>query len=170
MNFLVENGGSMGFVDPNNVVQWTWVLNSDSSLSLYNLSTQIANFTKSGLVVVGGVPVISTGLDLVNTTAIQTITATAAILAIYSVSLFMKAIGNGGSGHTLTANLTYTTPDDAVMQTITLILHLDAANIVIETYPLLCKAGTPITITTAYGGGAVNDPYTLSFRLVQMPA
>jgi hypothetical protein len=87
---------------------------------------------------------------------------------MYAVSLFMETAGTFGSGHTVIATIVWGSP--LAQHTITLTLPMDAGDTVImETYPLLVAAGAPITITTSYGGGATNDTYTISARLVQMP-
>jgi hypothetical protein len=65
--------------------------------------------------------------------------------------------------------ITYTAADGSGLQTIVLTLPLDTPNVIMETYPILVLGGTAITTTGAYGGGATNDPYTLSERIVEMP-
>ena len=81
----------------------------------------------------------------------------------------MKAVGSAASGHTYTKTLTYTAADGSGVQTVTLILPLDTANVVMETYPLLVLGGTTISTVGAYGGGATNDPFTLAETITQMP-
>jgi len=118
----------------------------------------------------GVVPVVQAALQEINTTTTQGLTITATATTLYTVSIYMKAVGTGSAGHTITANIGYISPDDMVEQNVALILPLDSANVVMETYPLLVSAGTPLTLATVYGGGATNDPYTISVRLVQMPS
>ena len=87
---------------------------------------------------------------------------------MYAVSLYAETTGTAGSGHTVVANLIWTSPVGAHQQSVT--LHLDGGiSVVVETFPILCAARTPITMTFTYGGGATNDPYTYSVRIVEMP-
>jgi hypothetical protein len=114
-----------------------------------------------------GVPVVQASLQVVNTTLPQTVTITAAKTTLYTVSIYMKALGTGGAGTTYTKTLTYTAADGSGVQHITLILPLDSSNVVMETYPILALAGTPVSTTGVFSGTPA--PYTLSERIVQMP-
>jgi hypothetical protein len=113
-------------------------------------------------------PAILAAEQFINTTSSQTITITAAETQMYAVSIYMASKGLGTSGQTLTATLTYTAADGSGLQTITLVLSLSVAQVVMETYPLLAQAATAITLTTAYGG-AYDPAYSLSASLVEMP-
>jgi hypothetical protein len=115
------------------------------------------------------VPVILASEQFVNTTATQFITITAAATQMYALSIYMNNRGLGSAGQTVTATITYTAADGSGIQTITLILPLNTANVVMETYPLLALGDTPISITTAYGG-AYNPAYTIGASIVQMPS
>ena len=115
-----------------------------------------------------GVPVVQAALTAVNTTVPHTITETAALTTLYAISLFMQALGTGGAGDTITVTINYVSPASPTPLTITILMHLDSANVVMETYPLLVAAGTTISMSSAYGG-AYADPYTLSCKLVEMP-
>ena len=115
------------------------------------------------------VPVILASEQFVNTTSTQSITITAAATQMYALSIYMNNRGLGSAGQTVTATITYTAADGSGIQTITLILPLNTANVVMETYPLLALGDTPISITTAYGG-AYNPAYTIGASIVQMPS
>jgi hypothetical protein len=117
------------------------------------------------------VPTVTASVQAVNTTVAQglSISAPAGVPTMYALSIYLKSIGTAGSGHTYTETITYTAADGSGTQTIALILHLDSANVVMETYPLLILQGTTLTMTGAYGGGATVDPYTISARAVSMP-
>ena len=115
-----------------------------------------------------GVPVVQAALTAVNTTVPHTVTETASATTLYAISLFMQALGTGGAGHTITVTITYVSPAGPTPLTITILMHLDSANVVMETYPLLVAAGTTISMSSAYGG-AYADPYTISCKLVEMP-
>ena len=116
----------------------------------------------------GGGPIIQARLQAVNTTVPQSLTITAPASVMYAVSLFLETAGTFGSGHTVIATLVWGSP--LAQHTITLTLPMDAGDtIIMETYPLLVAAGAPISISTAFGGGATADTYTISARLVQMP-
>ena len=115
-----------------------------------------------------GVPVVQAALTAVNTTVPHTVTETASATTLYAISLFMQALGTGGAGDTITVTINYISPAGPTPLTITILMHLDSANVVIETYPLLVAAGTTISMSSAYGG-AYADPYTIGCKLVEMP-
>jgi hypothetical protein len=115
-----------------------------------------------------GVPIIQAELTAVNTTVPHTITETASTTTLYAISLFIQSLGTGGAGDTITVTINYVSPASATPLTITILMHLDSANVVMETYPLLVSAGTTISMSSAYGG-AYADPYTISCKLVEMP-
>ena len=115
------------------------------------------------------VPVIQASLQEINATTPQNLSITAAKTTLYTVSIYLAAAGTASAGHTYTQTITYTAANGSGTQTIVLILPLDTANVVMETYPLLVLGGTAITTTGVYGGGATNDPFTVSERIVEMP-
>lgn len=115
------------------------------------------------------VPVIQASLQEINATTPQNLSITAAKTTLYAVSIYMAAAGTASAGHTYTKTITYTAANGSGTQTIVLVLPLDTANVVMETYPLLVLGGTAITTTGVYGGGATNDPFTDSERIVEMP-
>jgi hypothetical protein len=84
-----------------------------------------------------------------------------------AVSLYLSSSGLSGAGHEVVVTVSYTC--ELGPETITLTVPLDSRTIMMETYPLLCLAGTTITLSTVYAGGATNDPYNIDARLVQMP-
>src|ERR1700677_4271749 len=119
---------------------------------------------------VNGGPVIQAALQAINTTVPQTVTIKALTTVMYAVSISLESVGNAASGHTVLATLSWTSPTGTgIAHTIDLTLPLDDQQLVMETYPILTLANTSITMATSYSGGAVNDPYTVSIRLVQMP-
>jgi hypothetical protein len=144
-------------------------------LSTEDMSSQLANnmVLLDSLFPVGApivaVPVIQASLQVINSTTPQNLSITAAQTTLYAVSIYMNAKGTAAAGHTYTKTLHYTAADGSGAQTVTLILPLDSANVVMETYPILALAGTPISTTGVYGGGATNDPFTVSERIVAMP-
>ena len=105
----------------------------------------------------------------INTTSPQSISITAEATQMYALSIYMNNRGLGSAGQTVTATVTYTAADGSGVQTIALILPLSDANVVMETYPLLALGGTPISVTTAYGG-AYDPAYTIGASIVQMPS
>ena len=115
-----------------------------------------------------GVPIVQSEITAVNTLVGHTISETADVTTLYAISLFMQSLGNGGAGDTLTVTINYSSPAGPTPLVITVVMHLDSANVVMETYPLLAAAGTAITMTSAYNG-AYADPYTISAKLVEMP-
>ena len=115
------------------------------------------------------VPVIQASLQEINATTPQNLSITAAKTTLYTVSIYLAAAGTASAGHTYTKTITYTAANGSGTQTIVLVLPLDTANVVMETYPLLVLGGTAITTTGVYGGGATNDPFTVSVRIVEMP-
>ena len=114
------------------------------------------------------VPIIQKAGDGTNVTSAATVTLTATSSVMYAVSLNMETAGGASSGHTVVATLAWTSPIEGHSQSVT--LHLDeGVNLVVETFPILCAANTPISMSFAYGGGAISDPYTYSVRIVEMP-
>jgi hypothetical protein len=115
-----------------------------------------------------GVLVVQSAVIAVGTTVPHTISETADKTTLYAISLFLQALGTGGAGDTVTVTINYASPAGSTPLTITILMHLDSANVVMETYPLLVQAGTTITLASAYGG-AYADPYTIAAKLVEMP-
>jgi hypothetical protein len=83
------------------------------------------------------------------------------------VSIYASAAGIASAGHEVVLTLNYTC--ELGPETITVNLPLDSRTIIMETYPLLVIGGTTVSLTTAYAGGATNDPYNIDCRLVEMP-
>jgi hypothetical protein len=139
----------------------------DNGGNIFYVSSKSQGWVPIGGGVSGG-PIIQARLQAINTTVPQSLTITAPASVMYAVSLFMETAGTFGTGHTLVATLVWGSP--LAQHTITLTLPLDGGDtIIMETYPLLVAAGAPISISTAFGGGATADTYTISARLVQMP-
>jgi hypothetical protein len=113
------------------------------------------------------VPVISERLQLLNTTTEQSVSLTPLTTDMVAISMYLSSAGTGASGHQLIVTINYTC--ELGPEVITVTLPLDSRTIIMETYPLLCIGGTTITLSTAYAGGATDDPYNLDVRLVQMP-
>jgi hypothetical protein len=113
-------------------------------------------------------PVILISEQFINTTSPKTITITAAQTEMYAVSIYMATPGTGSAGQTVTSTINYTAADGSGPQVITLILPLSGPNVVMETYPLVVLGGTPITLTTSYGG-AYDPAYTIGASIVEMP-
>jgi hypothetical protein len=116
----------------------------------------------------GGGPVIQATAEAVNQTSPTNISIVAAKQVMYAVSLNMETTGTAASGHTVVATLNWTSPLNKHSQPFT--LRLDQGILVaVETFPIFCAASTPISVTFSYGGGATNDPYAFSLRIVEMP-
>jgi hypothetical protein len=113
------------------------------------------------------VPVISQRLQVINTTTPQSVSLTPPTTQMVALSLYGSSAGTGASGHEVIITINYSC--ELGPETITVSIPLDSRTIVMETYPLLVIGGTTITLSTAYSGGATNDPYNLDVRLVQMP-
>jgi|ERR1700685_2992702 len=114
-----------------------------------------------------GIPVVQASAQVINAVVPTVLSITAAKTTLYTVSIYMKALGTGGAGTTYTKTLTYTAADGSGVQTITLILPLNTPNVVMETYPILALAGTPVSTVGVFSG--TPSPYTLSERIVEMP-
>jgi hypothetical protein len=116
------------------------------------------------------VPIIEAGSQGVQvTSAPAELSITADALHMYTVSLYMSCAGTASAGHTMAATLAWTTPVGNWSVPTTLHLDGDDRTFVMETFPLIASANTPITMTFAYGGGATDDPFDYSVRIVQMP-
>jgi hypothetical protein len=169
-NYIWNGIGGMPHPPANPAMGLDWV---DGTLYV---SSKPTSTSPSVWVLVGGgagilVPVITASVQAVNTTVVQglTIAAPAGVPTMYALSIYLLSKGVSGAGHTYTETITYTAADGSGAQTITLILPLDVANVVMETYPLLVLQGTTLVMSGAYGGGATDDPYTISARAVSMP-
>ena len=147
----------------------------DYADSVFYVSSKPTPTAPSVWVPVGGgaivVPVVTASVQVVNATVPESlsITAPAGVGTLYCISIYLKALGTGSAGHTYTKTVTYQAADGSGQQTITLILPLNTSNVVMETYPLFILGGSTLTADGVYGGGATNDPYTLSMRIVSMP-
>jgi len=136
-------------------------------LSTDDMSAAIANNFVILDAVTAVVPVLQASLQVINSVLPQTLSVTAAKTTLYNVSIYMKAAGTGGAGTTYTKTISYYAADGSGLQQVTLILPLDSENVVMETYPLLALAGTPISTSGVFSGAP--SPYTLSERIVEMP-
>ena len=134
-------------------------------LSTEDMSSQLAN----NFVIIDAASTfeISSRLQQLNVTVPLSISLVSPTTQMYSVSLYMSAPGTGAAGHAVFVTISYVC--ELGPETITITLPLDARGIIMETYPLLVMAGATVTLTTAYTGGATNDPYNITARLVQMP-
>jgi hypothetical protein len=133
------------------------------------MSSQLANNFVILDVVVATVPVVQSSYQAVNATSVTTVSSTAVKTTLYTVSLYLKSLGTAAAGHAVVVTINYIAADGSGAQAITVTLPLDTANVVMETYPILVLGGTTISVSGAYAGGAVNDPFTASVRLVEMP-
>jgi hypothetical protein len=113
------------------------------------------------------VPVISERLQALNVTTPQSVSLTVTFTQMVAISMYLSSAGTGAAGHEVIVTVDYTC--ELGPEVISIALPLDNRTIIMETYPLLCLAGTTITLSTAYAGGATNDPYNIDVRLVQMP-
>jgi hypothetical protein len=153
-------------VPPEGALYWDY-----NNGNLYGSLPNSGKWVLIGDVNASQVPVVTASVQAVNTTVVQgaSITAPAGVPTMYAISLYMEAAGTASAGHTYTETLTYTAADGSGTQNITLVLPLDTPNVVMETYPLLILGGSTLAAVGAYGGGATDDPYTLSIRIVSMP-
>jgi len=136
----------------------------DSQANFQALDAVFANFVPGSSL---ALPVVQTSAQVINTVTPTALSITATKTTLYTVSIYMKALGTGGAGTTYTKTLTYTAADGSGVQTITLILPLDTPNVVMETYPILALAGTSVSTVGVFSG--TPSPYTLSERIVEMP-
>jgi hypothetical protein len=137
-------------------------------LSTRDMASELANnFCILDTVLATSVPIISQRLQLLNATTAQSASLSLTTTQMVTVSMYLSSAGTAGAGHQVIATLHYTC--ELGPEVISVILPLDARTIIMETYPLLVLGGTTVTLSTAYAGGAVNDPYNLDARLVQMP-
>jgi hypothetical protein len=113
------------------------------------------------------VPIIQAEFQGVLVTEPHSITLTSPATQMYAVSLYVSSPGTGAAGHTLVITISYT--GELGPETITLDMALDSSSVMMETYPLMVIGGSAITMSTSYAGGATNDPYNISCRVVQMP-
>ena len=136
-------------------------------LSTENMSAELANNMVIIDAVTANVPVISQRLQALNVNTAQSLSLSLTTTQMVQVSIYASAAGTAAAGHEVIITLNYTCELGA--ETITVNLPLGTRTIIMETYPLLCLSGTTVTLSTAYAGGATNDPYNLDARLVEMP-
>jgi hypothetical protein len=117
--------------------------------------------------VTGIVPIIQDSMQFVNTNEPHAIMQTASLTALYAVSIYLDALGDGGLSDTLVTSLTWTQPSTNVVHLIQLVLAGNTDNVQLETYPILAKANTPITLSAVFNGAPFH--YDVAARLVQMP-
>ena len=125
-------------------------------------------FQDGTLQTTGAVAIIQASQQGVNITEQTTVTAHSLSQVMYAVSLSMETTGTASAGHTMVATLAWTSPIEAHTQTCTLALD-GGPLLIVETFPIFCLEGSDISISFVYGGGATNDPYTYSVRIVEMP-
>lgn len=115
----------------------------------------------------GSVPIIQDSIQFVNTNEPHSASITAVATELYAVSLYLDSLGDGVPSDLLTATLSWTQPSTNIIHTVELSLAGDTDNVQMETYPILTKAGTAITLSTVFS----NNPfhYDVAVRLVQMP-
>jgi len=113
-------------------------------------------------------PVVEARLQAVNTTIPQSLSFLTTTTQMYDLSIYLKSTGGGISGSTYTKTVSYTAADGSGVQTIVIVLHLDVANVIMETYPLLALANTTISTVGVYSAGAAGTPYTIAERIVAM--
>ena len=140
---------------------------SNYGFSLTGPTEQDQNIVAIDYLLGTAVPIISQRVQALNTTVVQSLTLSLTTTQMVQVSIYASAAGTASSGHEVVMTLNYTCELGA--ETIVVTLPLDTRTIVMETYPLLCIGGTTITLSTAYAGGATNDPYNIDARLVEMP-
>jgi hypothetical protein len=153
-------------VPPEGALYWDYV-----NGNLYGSLPNSGKWVLIGDANASQIPAVTASLQAVDTAVVQgvSITAPTGVPTMYAVSFYLKAVGTASAGHTYTETITYTAADGLGTQTITLGLPLDTPNVVMETYPLLVLPGSLLAATGAYSGGATNDPYTISIRIVSMP-
>ena len=115
----------------------------------------------------GGGPIVQASMQFVNTDTTHSITQTALLTTLYAVSIYLDALGDGGPSDTLVATLTWTQPSTSIVHSVQLTLTGNTDNVQMETYPILAKENTPITVSCAFSGAPFH--YDISARLVQMP-
>lgn len=134
-------------------------------LSTEDMSAQLANNFVILDAAISSVPVVQASLQAINTTVNHSVSLLAPTTNMYTVSLYMSSPGGAGAGYEVVITISYTC--ELGPETISIVLPLDSSQIIMETYPVLAIGGTTITLSTAYEGGAVNNPYNISARIVE---
>ena len=137
------------------------------NLSTEDMSSQLANNFVILDSAAAAFPAVQASLQALNTTVPHTVFITSPKTTLYTLSLYMSAPGTGGAGHAVIATVNYTC--ELGPEIITVTMPLDSSQIIMETFPLLVIGGTNVSLSTAYSGGAVNDPYNISVKIVEMP-
>ena len=149
-------------------------LNRDGSIFCEGITFDTAatlTFLPNGPVIgATNIPVISQRLQVIDTTTPQSVSLYVPTTQLIATSLFMQSAAHAGStGHGVVCTISGFSPLGAETISVVLLLDQSSNQIVMETYPLLVAGGTTLTLSTDYSGGATDDPYTISARLVQMP-
>jgi hypothetical protein len=117
-------------------------------------------------------PSIAAGITFSNVTTVgQVATVTPAAPTMYAVYVSLEsAVAPAGAGHTVLATISYTsTATGNPVHTDVVTCHLDVASEVdVVVLPVLAAATFAVSVTTSYGGGATNDPYTVAARIVAL--
>jgi hypothetical protein len=112
-------------------------------------NTQIAT-TAFVQTAIGPVPAVQKSLYAQDTNTTQSITNPVLVNTLFNVAIYMESYGDGASGSTCVATITWTNVQGNV-QTLTLTLLGPSDNIQQENLVVLAKAGTNLIVSTAFG-------------------
>jgi hypothetical protein len=112
------------------------------------------------------VPAVQKSLYAQDTETSQSITNPVLVDTLFNVAIYMESYGDGGSGTTLVATITWTNVQGNV-QALTLTLLGPSDNIQQENLVILAKAGTNLVVSTAFSGAAFH--YDIACNVLILP-
>ncbi len=144
-----------GLQDPSTDALWIQNRNGEPSSWIDSDGFPGGNLYRAILTAIGPASVVQNSLLAVNTNTAEIVSDTAVATSLYNIALFMESYGTGGGGTTVVATIFWTNAQGN-LKTVALTLALDSDQIQQENYVMLAKAGTSISVSTAFSGAAAH--------------
>jgi hypothetical protein len=126
----------------------------------------ICSLNSKGLFNPTFIPIVQNSLLAINTNAPQSVSNQVIATSLFNIALFMESYGNGQSGTTCTAIISWTNAQGNT-KTVSLVLVGNTDNIQQENYAFLAKAGSTITVSTSFSGAPFN--YDIAAAIAILP-
>jgi hypothetical protein len=112
------------------------------------------------------VPAVQKSLFAQDVNTPQSISNPVLVNTLFNVAIYMESYGDGGSGTTCVATITWTNVQ-GVVQTLTLTLLGPSDNTQQENLVVLAKAGSNLVVSTAFSGAAFH--YDIGCNVLILP-